>query len=322
MHVPSALFDNLHPSHMNGRAFSFHGMPSSSANPQNISPQGLHNVPMVNTSHGLINEQLAALLPNHHENGSIDASIAAQFASSDAQRRHEVELAQLERQRPHLKRSYTYGTDSAFNGSGFHLASPVETEDDITRRLLGDLRHARPLTRPATNGGDDAKPSPTGHFVHVSSEDDPESDEASDDNEDEDEDRPAKKRRKARHLPTNAARAAARKNSSAPRSSKNRKASLDDHAGKKKRTSSAGQKPTRENLTEEQKRSNHILSEQKRRNLIKRGFDDLHDLVPEIRNGGLSKSSILVAAADFLDKIIQENDQHRQFLNLATAADG
>ena len=97
---------------------------------------------------------------------------------------------------------------------------------------------------------------------------------------------------------------------------------MDDHAGKKKRTSSAGQKPTRENLTEEQKRSNHILSEQKRRNLIKRGFDDLHDLVPEIRNGGLSKSSILVAAADFLDKIIQENDQHRQFLNLATAADG
>jgi hypothetical protein len=63
----------------------------------------------------------------------------------------------------------------------------------------------------------------------------------------------------------------------------------------------------RENLTEAQKRSNHILSEQKRRNLIKRGFDDLHDLVPEIRNGGQSKSGILTETANFLEKIIEDN---------------
>ena len=62
-----------------------------------------------------------------------------------------------------------------------------------------------------------------------------------------------------------------------------------------------------ENLTEEQKRNNHILSEQKRRNLIKQGFDDLHDLVPEIRNGGLSKSSVLTEAATFLETLIQDN---------------
>ncbi|KAH8717048.1 hypothetical protein GQ44DRAFT_742123 [Phaeosphaeriaceae sp. PMI808] len=68
----------------------------------------------------------------------------------------------------------------------------------------------------------------------------------------------------------------------------------------------------RENLTEEQKRSNHILSEQKRRNLIKRGFDELHDLVPEIRNGGLSKSSVLTEAANFLEKLIEENNNFRR----------
>lgn len=76
----------------------------------------------------------------------------------------------------------------------------------------------------------------------------------------------------------------------------------------------ASQKPQRENLTEEQKRSNHILSEQKRRNLIKRGFDDLHDLVPEIRNGGLSKSGVLTEAANFLQQLIDDNKRYSALL--------
>jgi hypothetical protein len=71
-------------------------------------------------------------------------------------------------------------------------------------------------------------------------------------------------------------------------------------------TAAAAQKLQRENLSEQQK---HILSEQKRRNLIKRGFDDLHDLVPEIRNGGLSKSSVLMEAANFLDRLVRENGE-------------
>jgi hypothetical protein len=75
-----------------------------------------------------------------------------------------------------------------------------------------------------------------------------------------------------------------------------------------------GAKPQRENLSEEQKRSNHILSEQKRRNLIKRGFDDLHDLVPEIRNGGLSKSGVLTEAANFLQLLIDDNKRYSKLL--------
>ncbi|WEW57162.1 hypothetical protein PRK78_002624 [Emydomyces testavorans] len=67
-------------------------------------------------------------------------------------------------------------------------------------------------------------------------------------------------------------------------------------------------KPPRENLTEEQKRANHILSEQKRRNLIKQGFDELCSLVPELRGGGFSKSTMLTQAADWLQDLLQGNE--------------
>ncbi|GAD94560.1 hypothetical protein PVAR5_3187 [Paecilomyces variotii No. 5] len=67
-------------------------------------------------------------------------------------------------------------------------------------------------------------------------------------------------------------------------------------------------KNARENLTEEQKRTNHILSEQKRRNLIKQGFDELCSLVPELRGGGFSKSAMLMQAADWLQDMLHGNE--------------
>jgi hypothetical protein len=127
------------------------------------------------------------------------------------------------------------------------------------------------------------------------------SDEATSD-EDEDE-KPSKKRRKSKPGKDISRKVA--------KNGKSRIASAAEESNKRKRASAA-QKLQRENLTEEQKRSNHILSEQKRRNLIKRGFDDLHDLVPEIRNGGLSKSSVLTEAANFLEKMIEDNKAFKQ----------
>lgn len=67
-------------------------------------------------------------------------------------------------------------------------------------------------------------------------------------------------------------------------------------------------KPVRENLSEEQKRTNHILSEQKRRNLIKQGFDDLCSLVPELKGGGYSKSTMLTQAGDWLADLLAGNE--------------
>ena len=71
---------------------------------------------------------------------------------------------------------------------------------------------------------------------------------------------------------------------------------------------SKGTKPPRENLTEEQKRTNHILSEQKRRNLIKQGFEELCSIVPQLQGGGYSKSTMLVQAAKWLQDLLHGNE--------------
>lgn len=76
--------------------------------------------------------------------------------------------------------------------------------------------------------------------------------------------------------------------------------------------SASASKAPRENLTEDQKRENHIKSEQKRRSLIKEGFDDLHELVPGLRGGGFSKSAILIMTADWLETLIKGNEELRR----------
>lgn len=77
--------------------------------------------------------------------------------------------------------------------------------------------------------------------------------------------------------------------------------------GRRRRSGANTAKPPRENLSEEQKRENHIRSEQKRRTLIKEGFDDLGELIPGLKGGGFSKSTTLNMAADWLEHIIQGN---------------
>jgi hypothetical protein len=85
--------------------------------------------------------------------------------------------------------------------------------------------------------------------------------------------------------------------------------------GKKKRGASSAAKPPRENLSEEQKRENHIKSEKKRRTLIKEGFDDISDLVPPLRGGGFSKSTMLTIASEWLDELLQGNEALAKQLN-------
>tara|TARA_R110002003_G_scaffold9_11_gene452 strand:+ start:15099 stop:16370 length:1272 start_codon:yes stop_codon:yes gene_type:complete len=304
LQAAETLFNNSQNAYTNHQPHRFHALPSSSRNPStNNAPAFDQNgKPLVITPHGLINEQLAALLPKYSEEGTIDAQLAAQWATSDARQRQEAEFGEILRG-PSLKRSYTFGTDDSFNNpTGFSAAHGQESTEQVTQRLLRDMRHAQVLAR--TPEVDRDLISPTGHppsALPDSASDDEQSDVTTSD-EDED-DRPSKKRRKSTHGKGGSQKRA--------RHGKARKTSAVEENGKKKRSSSA-QKAQRENLTEEQKRSNHILSEQKRRNLIKRGFDELHDLVPEIRNGGLSKSSVLTEAANFLEKLIEENIAFRQ----------
>lgn len=79
-------------------------------------------------------------------------------------------------------------------------------------------------------------------------------------------------------------------------------------AAKRRKAAAAAAKLPRENLSEEQKRENHIKSEQKRRTLIKEGFDDLCELVPGLRGGGFSKSAMLSITAEWLEEILQGNE--------------
>ncbi|KAF1852068.1 uncharacterized protein K460DRAFT_351915 [Cucurbitaria berberidis CBS 394.84] len=317
LQAASTLFNNSQPSYSNGRSLSFNALPPSNrtatTTTNGASDSSKPPVPMVVTSHGLINEQLAALIPNHSEEGTLDAQLAAEWAASNAQQQHEAEFGPL-LHKPSLKRSYTFGTDNSFNSpSGYSAPSGQESEEQITRRLIRGVMHTQPIPQVMTRVERPAT-SPTGHG-HLSSvladnqSDDEQSEEPS--SEEEEGDRPVKKRRRSK-FPVG--KESPRKTA---RNGKNPKASPADESSKKKRSSAAAAKLQRENLTEAQKRSNHILSEQKRRNLIKRGFEDLHDLVPEIRNGGLSKSSVLTEAANFLEKLIQDNNS---FWSLASNA--
>lgn len=299
LQAASTLFNNAQIGSPASRSHSYQG-PMTTSGISNGQAGNSFNVAMVPTPNGLLSEQLAALLPNHHAEGSIEASIAAQWASQPAQQQHAAQFREIVPPRPALKRPYTYGTDSAFGESGFQVSSKQQTESFVVDRLMYDMHHGPPQPRSPTNG--DAK---------IGVDDELDSDE--DEEEDDDIDDRAAKRRKSK----TAAGKSAKTNSGSRKAAlagRNRKASSDDRVSKKKRGSLATQKAQRENLTEEQKRNNHILSEQKRRNLIKRGFDDLHALVPELRNGGLSKSGILTEAANYLESLIADNKQYEELI--------
>jgi hypothetical protein len=306
LQAASTLFQNSQSSYAaNNRSHSYHALPSSSDRPptaNGASTTDQSGKPLIITPHGLINEQLAALLPNHHAEGTLDSEFAAQWVGTNA-----IEMYQHEIERPNLKRSYTFGTDDSFNNpAGFSGPQGTETTDQITRRLMRDMRHGGvPVPKTGPNGIPNSS-GRTHQSISLPAEqsEEEQSEEAS--SEEEEDVKPSKKRRKSKPGKEGLQKCA--------RNGKGRKASAADEGAKRKRASAAAQKLQRENLTEEQKRSNHILSEQKRRNLIKRGFDDLHDLVPEIRNGGLSKSSVLTEAANFLENLIVDNNKFRKLV--------
>lgn len=100
------------------------------------------------------------------------------------------------------------------------------------------------------------------------------------------------------------------------RSSANTDPAPSETGGKRRKSvpASSAVKPSRENLTEDQKRENHIKSEQKRRSLIRDGFEDLGELVPGLRGGGFSKSAVLIMSAEWLEDLMQGNEVLRSRL--------
>lgn len=62
-------------------------------------------------------------------------------------------------------------------------------------------------------------------------------------------------------------------------------------------------------LTEQEKKNNHIASEQKRRAAIREGFDRLTELVPGLEGQGRSESIVLRKTVDFIHLQLQERQE-------------
>lgn len=62
-------------------------------------------------------------------------------------------------------------------------------------------------------------------------------------------------------------------------------------------------------LTEQEKKNNHIASEQKRRAAIREGFDRLTELVPGLEGQGRSESIVLRKTVDFIHLQLRERQE-------------
>lgn len=78
-------------------------------------------------------------------------------------------------------------------------------------------------------------------------------------------------------------------------------------------------KGQRKKITIEQKRSNHIRHEKKRRELIRDGFNELTELVPGLRGGAWSRSKILYKATELLKTLLEKNEALQEQLNALKA---
>jgi hypothetical protein len=68
-------------------------------------------------------------------------------------------------------------------------------------------------------------------------------------------------------------------------------------------------------LSEDEKRLNHIASEQKRRNTIRSGFKELTEIIPTLKNINNSKSTILFKAVEYIKHLDRRNRGLREKLS-------
>jgi Helix-loop-helix DNA-binding domain len=72
----------------------------------------------------------------------------------------------------------------------------------------------------------------------------------------------------------------------------------------------------------EQRRWNHIASEQKRRNQVRIRLEELCKLIPELQKRGTSKSDALMKSAKFLESLVKINRELRRRLGYAVGGTG
>lgn len=191
-------------------------------------------------------------------------------------------------------RLYHFGSDNHFVADGFIPPPGTESAADVKNRLTEELLMLKPINRSNHNS---RPPTPTGtkkngdsmeHNFHAAQN--------------------ASSSRKRGRDDSDAGQPSKR---TAPRSPQTPRASSSVKGGSyrsKHQATGSGSKQSRQNLTEQQKRSNHIESEQKRRNQIKESFERLNDLIPELRVASHSKSGVLQETVGFL-YLLQETNR-------------
>ncbi|CAN8104335.1 unnamed protein product [Discula destructiva] len=88
----------------------------------------------------------------------------------------------------------------------------------------------------------------------------------------------------------------------------------DDGRKKRRKSAAAGGATKKANLTEDQKRENHIKSERKRRGVIDVGFKNLNKMVPVLRDQSPSKATTLTSAHDFYVETMIGNQELKDML--------
>ncbi|EXU99865.1 helix-loop-helix DNA-binding domain protein [Metarhizium robertsii] len=209
---------------------------------------------------------------------------------------------------------FQWGSDASFSDAQGYVPEPrkesVESMHQTQMKCLEclEVNQSAANTRPASPANGQAISSNGDGPAYIKREEDPNA--------------PPRKRRKSKNVRGTAvdedgddddddatsSKSGRKRKTKSERSASGSEPPSDTTAGSRRRKSGVnGAKPPRENLSEEQKRENHIRSEQKRRTLIKEGFDDLGELVPGLKGGGFSKSTTLAMAAEWLDELLRGN---------------
>ncbi|KAF2667155.1 hypothetical protein BT63DRAFT_331081 [Microthyrium microscopicum] len=184
-------------------------------------------------------------------------------------------------------RLYQFGSDQAFDPYGFRPTFPSENHEKRAHYLTEELTRMK-----AINRGPETQNPIQDHMPKKRTA-------GSLDHQQDRKRRRSIKREEDDSQPSDSDNKLARRESEASVSQK-----------RQRRASAPGARPVkRENLSEQQKRQNHIASEQKRRQQIKSGFDELNQLVPGLRDNGQSKSAMLMEACAFLEQVQKANEK-------------
>ena len=94
-----------------------------------------------------------------------------------------------------------------------------------------------------------------------------------------------------------------------------KKRSVDSLSSGSGRPRSGGRKGPRQNLTDEQKKQNHIESEQRRRDAIRDAYERLTEIVPSLRIETASRSIRVDRAVEWLEELLEGNEELKRRLS-------